>query len=155
MDKATLAEKMDAYVDRSAGPSGCWPWTRTRTADGYGRITDGPKQRAAHRVAYMLATGEQVPGEIEVMHSCDNPPCCNPAHLSTGTHLENMGDMSRRDRARRGPTNSLSRGLTAEQVQAARRIRAQGVTNADIAALVGMSTSYISRLVRSERRPRD
>lgn len=154
MDKATPAEKLDAYVDRSGGPDACWPWTRFCTKDGYGRMSVGKQMVAAHRMAHHLATGDPLDRNIEIMHSCDNPPCCNPAHLSPGSHRENMAQMSERDRARRGPTNALSRGLTEAQVAAARRIRSQGVRNQDIAELVGMSTSYISRLVRGERRPR-
>jgi hypothetical protein len=42
-----------------------------------------------------------------VMHSCDNPRCCNPAHLSLGTQAENMRDMHAK---RRHPGTKLTEG---------------------------------------------
>lgn len=40
--------------------NGCWQWTATRLAKGYGRFTVGGLQRVAHRVAY-AAFGGPVP----------------------------------------------------------------------------------------------
>jgi hypothetical protein len=42
--------------------------------------------------------GVDVPNDRVVMHSCDNPPCVNPAHLRVGTQLENMRDAKSKGR---------------------------------------------------------
>jgi hypothetical protein len=53
----------------------------------------------AHRVAFCIANPDAVlsPKDI-VMHVCDNPPCCNPAHLRVGTAAENNADRDRKGR---------------------------------------------------------
>ena len=77
---------------RKGEPTECWPWTGCFFKGQYGHFTImvDSKQSSfkAHRIAYFLATGDD-PGDLLVMHSCDNPPCCNPAHLSKGDALEN------------------------------------------------------------------
>lgn len=51
----------------------------------------------AHRVSYALANGT-LPKASVVRHTCDNPPCVNPAHLLAGTQKENMADRKARKR---------------------------------------------------------
>lgn len=78
-------------------PDACWEWKGNRyTKPGfdYGRLF-GEK---AHRLAYELHTG-QSPEGMFVLHSCDNPPCCNPAHLHLGTPGDNMREKRERGRA--------------------------------------------------------
>ena len=41
---------------------------------------------------------EQVSDDLEVCHTCDNPPCCNPTHLWKGTHQANMQDAREKGR---------------------------------------------------------
>jgi hypothetical protein len=78
----------------------CWLWNDGRRPDAYGSFhRDDGKMVGAHRFSYELANGP-IPAGLHVLHSCDNPPCVNPAHLSVGTRLDNMRDMIRKGRAR-------------------------------------------------------
>jgi len=105
--KATLSERFWDKVEKQ-GPDECWLWTATRTQFGYGSFrigsaTDGTRRKEmAHRVAYMLSTNQDIPAGRVVMHSCDNPQCVNPAHLSVGTYSEN--GKAAYDRKRRAST---------------------------------------------------
>lgn len=85
------------HVDKSNGPDACWPWLHY-TSQGYGIIYIDGRPRGAHRVAYKLAHGT-IDGRI-VRHSCDNPPCCNPSHLTAGSHKDNTRDMMAKGRAK-------------------------------------------------------
>jgi hypothetical protein len=103
VDEATIAAFWDR-IDRSGGPDACWPWCdRWGFRNGpykYGRLSlPGGKQILAHRLAYELAHGPIPPGHV-IRHRCDNPPCCNPAHLLSGTHGDNVRDMFSRGRGR-------------------------------------------------------
>jgi hypothetical protein len=73
-------------------PNQCWPWTAKSKAHGYGLWRVRKVLYRAHRVAYIIGNGE-VLGDLDALHSCHNRACCNPAHLSPGTHLQNMQQM--------------------------------------------------------------
>ena len=80
------------------GPDECWEWKRGRTSRGYGEVYLGSRKQYTHRVAWETTNGT-IPDGLEVRHViCDNPPCCNPAHLAPGTHTDNMQDAARRGR---------------------------------------------------------
>jgi hypothetical protein len=97
--RGSLAERFWAKVERR-GPTECWEWRGARKPKGYGSFRIGNRVDCAHWVAYRLAVGE-VPAGLQVLHSCDNPPCCNPAHLRPGTPLENTRDSIIRGRRRK------------------------------------------------------
>jgi hypothetical protein len=82
----------DPRVDRSAGPDACWPWQGGRKVKGYGRLMRDYKDLQSHRVAWEETFGP-IPDGLQVLHHCDNPPCCNPAHLFLGTPGDNVRDM--------------------------------------------------------------
>lgn len=98
-DAFGLGERFWARVHKT---DGCWEWTGCRQADGYGRVYGGrgasPQIAAAHRFAYALTHGP-IPTGLCVCHKCDNPPCCNPAHLFLGTVRDNAKDMAGKGRA--------------------------------------------------------
>jgi DNA-binding CsgD family transcriptional regulator len=94
-----------SYVDKSDGPDACWPWTRARTAYGYGRYSMRwlkDTNSSAHRAAWRLANDSGIPEHLHVLHRCDNPPCCNPAHLYLGTPAQNAKDSVERGKRRQG-----------------------------------------------------
>jgi len=74
-----------------AGADECWPWTHGKTLAGYGQTTVNGEKRLAHRLAWELAVGP-IPAGLCILHRCDNPPCCNPAHLFLGTKKDNAAD---------------------------------------------------------------
>ena len=87
-----LPDRFWSKVDKRR-PDECWPWKAAvrRSDEGYGAFWIEGRHWPAPKVALML-TGEVIPAGMEVCHTCDNPPCCNPAHLFVGTRQDNNND---------------------------------------------------------------
>lgn len=147
-----LIARFWSYVDKR-GPDECWPWHGARSSCGYGnfKLLDR-KNTPSSRLAYYLSSGHW-PGELLVCHACDNPPCCNPAHLFLGTTRDNAADMMAKGRWRGGNnkrTNNPQARLTEEDVAEIRRSIAFGQTNVSIAARYGVTHSLISAIRRGK-----
>jgi len=152
------ADRFWSYVERGAGPEGCWPWIGARDGNGYGRFHVGRSRNStmlAHRVAYGVTHGE-LPAVVR--HRCDNPPCCNPSHHQPGTRADNNRDMTERGRhaaqlgtmnAARGESHGSAK-LTAAQVASIReRYGAETVSQRDLAAEFSVSQRTINKVVRN------
>ena len=86
-------------------PDECWLWTAARLAYGYGRFSVGS---GLHRLATHAALeydGKPRPDGMHALHSCDNPPCVNPAHLRWGTNAENRAESISKGRSATGERN--------------------------------------------------
>ena len=108
------------------GPGECWPWKGCTISGGRGRFLiggRGGKQVVASRVAYYLYHGKWP--TYDALHTCDNPPCCNGAHIFDGTQLDNMRDKIAKNRQANGERQGASK-LTEEKVLELRELYATG-----------------------------
>lgn len=120
VDLEDLLRRFWAFVEPEPN-SGCWLWTGANVR-GYGVLALGAPSRRkilVTRLSYMVFVGPLAADE-KACHSCDNPPCCNPAHLFRGTQIDNMRDASVKGRligrpVGRGERHHRSR-LTTEAV---------------------------------------
>lgn len=147
--RGSLAERFWRKVVK-AGPDDCWLWTGNMLPSGYGQIGRGGRRAAtllAHRAAVEIATGEPVPSHLVVMHSCDNPSCVNPAHLSLGTNMDNSHDMIAKGRnvivSLKGIENPHAK-LTPEAV---RDIRSSRMPQAALARKYRVSEATIAAVI--------
>lgn len=78
--------------------AGCWEWPGAVNSKGYGQVWDSESRK----VLYCHRVMADAPKGMLVLHSCDNPKCCKPDHLSIGTPKENSEDMVGKGRSHRG-----------------------------------------------------
>ena len=131
--------------------TGCWIWQRCCNQYGYGILRLNGRNRLAHRIAWTEVNGD--PGSLYVCHTCDNPPCCNPAHLFLGTPLDNTRDMIAKGRSRRGQSKfgTLSHNAKITEAEAAeiRTLYATGEwTQYQLGQKYGIDQTSVSRVVR-------
>ncbi|MDQ2874806.1 MAG: HNH endonuclease [Actinomycetota bacterium] len=125
----------------------CMEWPNARSADGYGQVSRDGRTLYVHRVAFAEANGREPVGEVR--HTCDNPPCFNPAHLIDGTHRQNAHDMLRRMRQ---PAAKLDWQKVADIRSA---YGAGGVTQQDLAGRYGVSQRLISQVTLGKAWPQE
>ncbi len=157
MDIEILRKYSDRFWSKfDEKPEGqCWNWRFSKDQNGYGQMKIGRKPVRTHRIAYALHYGVW-PGEFMVCHTCDNPSCCNPAHLWKGTNQDNQNDSVRKGRknavSMAGETNPSAK-LSKEQAEQAVTLIAQGLTNKRIASMLGVSHAAISLIRLSKAWP--
>ena len=131
-----------AKVDRGAADT-CWLFTGFRDRDGYGRTRVTGMRATASRAAFFYTHGYW---PTVARHSCDNPPCCNPAHIIDGTHDENMRDRDSRGRVAHGEHAGKAK-LTLDDVLEIRTL--VGLCRVtDLARSFGVSTHTITAIKR-------
>jgi DNA-binding CsgD family transcriptional regulator len=92
----------------------CWLWEGRRDRKGYGVVDLDGRTWRAHRKVFEHFHGS-IPDGLLILHSCDNPPCVNPAHLRAGTHGENMKDRTERGRSAQQQRTRCPQGHTYDE----------------------------------------
>ncbi len=131
------AERLWAKVEKHLG-DGCWLFTGYRDPAGYGYIGVDGRVVLAHRLAWELTHGP-IPEGLDVLHTCDNPPCVRSSHLFLGTDADNAADKVAKGRQ--------AAKLTGLHVGEILRRRAAGETGVAIAAAFGIAQSTVSEIV--------
>ena len=137
----------------------CWNWKGFINHDGYGRTWINDKGYYAHRVIYSLAYPNTINLNAPIstdetgflLHTCDNPSCCNPKHLWVGSHWDNMADKVKKGRS---PDFSGDKGprckLTMDQAREIRTFRKNGMSARDLALKFEISLASVKTLLRGD-----
>lgn len=155
MAKSNKPTDVFKFVDMSGGEDACWNWTLRPGAVSYKMRTGEQSMKSkprpyftvagrkvmATRLVYELVHGVTLVPTQFILHACDNSLCCNPRHMSLGSHVENMAEMVERDR------HGLSHA-TVRNIRAA--IAMQKLSHEEIAVLFETSRATVGRIARDE-----
>jgi hypothetical protein len=152
MKTTDWAFKLRTCVDIDpTNPDSCHIWNKYQLPTGYGRTRYKGCNILAHPTleAKLLSTPR-----LLVCHKCDNPHCCNPAHLSLGSQKTNIADAMAKGRMNLTPAQDAARHqrlrkLTHEQVDA---IIASTDLNRITAARFNITEAYVSMLRNRKRK---
>jgi hypothetical protein len=91
-ERGRILELPERFWNKVVITPTCWIWTGGRSHK-YGAFAWNGYAEAPHKLTYRHFTGPipDGPGRIEIHHLCENPLCCNPAHLvalTLGEHLD-------------------------------------------------------------------
>lgn len=137
-------ERVEA-TEMTPTPNGCMEWPKARDPHGYGRVGGYQTKHImfAHRAALELKLGRPIREGKWALHTCDNPPCCNPDHLYEGTQKKNVEDATKRDRVAFGERHWKS-VLTESDVRSIRaRYKRGEATQVRMAAEYGVHKNTI------------
>lgn len=144
-----LLERFERYLPELLDEDTCWPWQGCRNRDGYGKISmpgEAHRTLLAHRVAWEAHNAEPIPPDMFVCHTCDNPPCVNPAHLFLGDNRLNVADMVQKRRNCKGVSHPLAK-LSEDAVLQIRELGSTGIGIAAIAKMCGIGKSHVSQIL--------
>lgn len=141
------------------GEDECWNWLGYKNAGKYGRTWINDRGYYAHRVIFDLAFPNTItlsaPKDTDetgfLLHTCDNPSCCNPKHLFVGTHADNMADKVAKNRQTKFPKDKGPRcKLSMAQAREIRKLRKEGMSARELAKKYEISLPSIKTLLRGD-----
>jgi len=85
-----LMSKVETRGRVNNNMSPCWISLGIPSSTGYGQIYLNGKAWNTHRLSWWLHNDcPDLSPKDQILHSCDNPICCNPEHLTRGTATQN------------------------------------------------------------------
>lgn len=117
----------------------CIEFIGSRNSRGYGRLNRKGCSTYAHRQAWIDHNLMEIPKGKVIMHTCDNPPCINPAHLRLGEVLDNIQDRQDKGRQARGAANARS-VVTSEMVEV---IKTSPLSSRALGSALGISHTAV------------
>lgn len=151
MGRANRPQDVFQFIDtHDNDPDVCWEWTGALGGrDGRGYFTVAGTKYLAHRLVYMIFYGDILPGQV-IRHKCDNPKCCNPYHLESGSRSDNELDKYRRGRVGYPPNvlKEMKRMFKRKPMPSYKEIK----DHLDQLFDIDISVSGIAHVFRNERR---
>ncbi len=131
------------------GEDDCWEWLGNHDLEGYGKLSAFHTSFMAHRIMYFLKK-EKFSEDLKILHTCDNPSCCNPNHLKLGTQKDNVQDCINKNR--RSPQNGENNHrsiLTEKDVKEIKRLYETGqYSYRKLGDIFGVKESTISYAIK-------
>lgn len=154
--KETCIERFWNKVDKTPGlgPNGdCWEWRGfIPKSNPYGRYKINQENWMVHQYSYYLAnhTLPQNTRKKILMHSCDNPPCVNPAHLKQGTYQENSTDMTLKNRQAKGPkiNNAKLTETKVKTIRALYSVNKRLYSSVKLGKIFGVASTTITNIIK-------
>ncbi len=162
--KKSFRDRFFEKVSKRPTQKGCLVWLAGCFEKGYGAFSFRYKTERAHRFAWEMVWGA-IPVGYRILHSCDNPPCVNIAHLGLGTPKDNSQDAKKKgrlvagdrhwfrtnpERIPRGEGHGNSR-LTVKKVRKIRnQFRAMGTTKTALAKKYGVTRRTILLVISGD-----
>lgn len=146
MNRKPIEQRFWEKVQKGPNENDCWIWTAAKRGQNldYGvlKVSVEEGDVAAHKFSYELHNGP-VPEGMLVCHTCDNPPCVNPAHLFTGTHRDNAIDREKKHR-------SSKHGLQKLDDKSAKEIKYSTLSQCKLSKIYGVSRATIASIQKGK-----
>lgn len=130
----------------------CSHWKGRLDRGGYGVFTTEGKTEHAHRVAWRMHYGEEIPPGMCICHHCDVRSCCNGNHLFLGTIAENNQDCVNKGRNRckevmgdkyKGSVHSMAILSEADALEIREQVASSAVSLKSLAERYGVSYAAV------------
>jgi len=136
------------FFDKIIFTDYCWLWSGATNDKGYGFLNVDGRCVKAHRFSWEIFKGP-IPDGLNVLHKCDVRNCVNTNHLFLGTQQDNMKDMVKKNRQRKGE-NVVGSKLTKYKVIQIRKQYVRGkITFRKLAIKYDVSPAQIYNVVRN------